>query len=210
MSEQNWEEDVLSAIYREVWPVMWAGHRIVAKALSGNPDIQAELDHFLAAEDLLKNRGQKMMQASGVAMSEQDISLVRQQGDTIRSVREALHRAASGLSRDNADALLDRIETDLHPAVNTAVNRFRRSYIGFHMDRQSSYARQAQHAIQGLNRISKQIFIIAINAGVEAARVGDAGRGFQEISAEMRMLSQSAETATNDLTSLVAANSQRQ
>ena len=64
---------------------------------------------------------------------------------------------------------------------------------------------QTSAAISGLDKISKQIFFISINASIEAARVGDAGRGFLQISTDIRALSQSAQQATRGLGDLIDA-----
>ncbi|MEM8871254.1 MAG: methyl-accepting chemotaxis protein [Pseudomonadota bacterium] len=54
-------------------------------------------------------------------------------------------------------------------------------------------------AIEQIDNISSRINLIAINASIEAARVGEAGRGFAVIASEIQDLSQQSQQAVRDI-----------
>ncbi|MEM9348884.1 MAG: methyl-accepting chemotaxis protein [Pseudomonadota bacterium] len=58
---------------------------------------------------------------------------------------------------------------------------------------------QAQKAVDRIDTISRTVRLIALNAAVEAARAGDAGRGFSVIAQEIKSLSEATEAASGDV-----------
>lgn len=204
MAKQNWEDDALSEIYRSVWPAMWAGHRIVAGLAAGIAARRCDLAVFEKAYVTLTKDGPAALNKAGITLLPEDREMIEEQAVVLQDIqRRLLHADSKTITQDGAATLINAIEAELHPAIQQAVDRFRRVFIGFNMTRQKNYAAQAREAAHELRQISKKIFFISINASVEAARAGDAGRGFQQISSDIRALSQSAEAATTDLSSLV-------
>ncbi|MEO0677391.1 MAG: methyl-accepting chemotaxis protein [Pseudomonadota bacterium] len=62
---------------------------------------------------------------------------------------------------------------------------------------------EADTAITRITDISRTISLIAINATVEAARAGDAGRGFSVIAGEIKSLSEQTRIAATDVTGAI-------
>nr|WP_246455819.1 methyl-accepting chemotaxis protein [Sulfitobacter aestuariivivens] len=147
------------------------------------------------------------MTAYGVNISEEDQARFGEAAVCLIASRKHLHAFCSAPEDLNVRA---RATTSLfqhtQPCVAGAIHHLRRIFISLVLLRQKEQAQQTSTAIDGLDRISKQIFFISINASVEAARAGEAGRGFLQISTDIRALSQSAQAATRDLSSLVADN----
>ena len=67
----------------------------------------------------------------------------------------------------------------------------------------SGSVRQMQDELVSIGRISKQIGILSINASIESARAGDAGRGFAIIAQNIRALSGDTQAITDRLRPLV-------
>jgi methyl-accepting chemotaxis protein len=54
-------------------------------------------------------------------------------------------------------------------------------------------------AVAQAETVGRSIHLIAFNAAIEAARVGDAGRGFKVISSEVQLLAAKTQTLLKDI-----------
>ncbi|MEM1075007.1 MAG: methyl-accepting chemotaxis protein [Pseudomonadota bacterium] len=72
------------------------------------------------------------------------------------------------------------------------------------MDRIAQGSKEITRVTEVINDISFQINLLALNAGVEAARAGDAGRGFSVVASEVRQLAQRASEAAKEIGEVLA------
>ncbi len=64
-------------------------------------------------------------------------------------------------------------------------------------------SRHVNQFISTISNISRKTELLALNAGIEAARAGDAGRGFSVVATEIRTLSESSKNASEEIGNLI-------
>ena len=204
----DWSKDPVVQFENAVLPVLWQGQSMICDSLASEKDSSngqpVVLTTFDTAIEMLRKNAKVMLSARDIRADATDLLPLTQAAKNIETLRNALEvELFTTISKQRAATLLAHITQDVAPAVDLALNIYRRIFISHVLAQQHANALQAQEAIQRLDKISKQIFFISINASVEAARVGEAGRGFTQISTDIRALSQSAQAATRNLSDLV-------
>jgi methyl-accepting chemotaxis protein len=66
-----------------------------------------------------------------------------------------------------------------------------------------------QSIIELINNVADQTALLALNASIEAARAGDAGRGFSVVASEISNLANQTQNATGDINELISSIDQK-
>lgn len=126
--------------------------------------------------------GQMAVSIQQVAENVTESSTVAEQARANAQVgRQAVQRTISGMNR-------------IREQVQESSKRFKR--LG-----ESSQA--VGEIVQLISDIADRTSILALNASIQAAMAGDAGRGFAVVAEEVERLAERANSATNDIASLI-------
>ena len=68
------------------------------------------------------------------------------------------------------------------------------------MDRLSKSSSEVASIIKVINNIAEQTNLLALNATIEAARAGEAGKGFAVVASEVKTLAQESAKSTENIT----------
>ncbi|OLN25718.1 methyl-accepting chemotaxis protein [Desulfovibrio sp. DV] len=131
--------------------------------------------------------------SSMTAMDAKAREMCEQGQEVARDAAAALERAREG----------DHAVRDVGTAI-ARVNILARE-LGQGMDTLGSEAREIGAIITVISDIADQTNLLALNAAIEAARAGEAGRGFAVVADEVRKLAEKTMNATNDVTRAVTA-----
>lgn len=119
------------------------------------------------------------------------VASARQTGDTNRRLAESMGEAKSSAEAtravlaESADTVAKTIGNSVEQlqALSKGVLTFTES-----LARVSDTIRQVSAASASINEISRETQLVALNASIEAARLGDAGKGFAVIGAAVKAL----------------------
>ena len=119
-----------------------------------------------------------------------------------RAIQAKLYEPVSARRTESIEELADFVKTTLLDTLNAIVEGMNRALHYVVSQRQSHLASQSKtirSSISELEKISRMIMIISVNASIEASRVGAEGRGFSAVAGEIRNLSQSANKVITSL-----------
>ncbi|WVX48508.1 hypothetical protein ROLI_015890 [Roseobacter fucihabitans] len=170
--------------------------------LQGN--VNEMLDSLTTLIGEISESGATLSGSSGELQQTAD-SLSRQAEQNAASVEEtsaALEELSASIKQVSAN--IAGVSTSAKEARKTASDsEIIAAEAAMSMDRIADGSKEISRVIGVINDISFQINLLALNAGVEAARAGDAGRGFSVVASEVRQLAQRASNAAKEIAEVI-------
>ena len=134
---------------------------------------------------------------SSLQASQQTLALLA--GDLRGTKDEAIPAASTSAA---SSELMQRIGADLGSLADDSRGTMEK------VEGLNDSANKIGSILSLIKEIADQTNLLALNAAIEAARAGEAGRGFAVVADEVRKLAERTSKATNDISALVQAISQ--
>lgn len=194
---RDWRDDPLVIVEKRLYLV---APRLLRALFVGESRGGGFLRIAAEAADTLRHVQSRYMDPFDVTVPPASLPLIDALADRFDAAATAVGRVRDGADAADLETLADEIGLRLPVEVEAVMDVLRGAFVQTMLDRQACAARSAATAAREVAQVSRQIYFISINASVEAARAGDAGRGFAVIGQQIRALAEQASTALHRIT----------
>ncbi len=173
--------------------------KVLERVRKAAVDVQSSANDILvASEEMANGATQQDQEITNTSSAVEELTVsMKQVSNNAEASAEAARRALDAAEQGNR-SVRDTLEGMQRIRASVQATAKKIKSLG---DR----SLEISEIINVINDITEQTNLLALNAAIEAARAGEAGRGFAVVADEVRKLAEHSRNATKDIAALIKA-----